>query len=85
MPKNERSLRPDVEEFRYPRADTANAYSTLKLVRFVLGPANQIWDCETFELMTPLRQATPVPVPSAFFPRIRVSYPDPHWICIHFT
>jgi hypothetical protein len=46
-----------VEEFRYPRADTANAASTLKLVKFLLGPNNEIWDCETFELATPLRQA----------------------------
>ena len=59
--------RPDVEEFRYPRADTANATSTLKLLRFVLGPKHEIWDCETFELLTPLRQAQPriVPVPTS--------------------
>lgn len=56
---NSLDIRPDVEEFRYPRADTTNANSTLKLLRFVLGPNNEIWDCETFELITPLRNIFP--------------------------
>ena len=35
-------FRPDVEEFRYPRADTPNPTSTLKIVNFTLGPKKEV-------------------------------------------
>jgi len=34
--------KPEVEEFRYPRADTPNPTSTLKLINFTLGTKNEI-------------------------------------------
>ena len=35
-------FRPEVEEFRYPRADTPNPTSTLKLINFTLGTKNEV-------------------------------------------
>jgi len=48
-------IKPDVEEFRYPRAESCNPVSTLRLVNFTLGPTKEILDCCHFELSTPLK------------------------------
>ena len=47
-------LRPDVEEFRYPRADTPNATSTLRMLRFTLSSQQEVVDVESFDLTTSL-------------------------------
>ena len=39
---NDYIFRPDVEEFRYPRAESPNPISTLKLVNFTLGPSKEV-------------------------------------------
>ena len=60
FPSTQPDLRPDVEEFRYPRADMPNAQSTLRLVRFTVCPRSQeITDILHFDLRTSLSSVFP--------------------------
>lgn len=59
FPSNSAEAKPDVEEFRYPRAESPNPISTLKLVNFTLGPSKEILDCCHFELSTCLKLLFP--------------------------
>jgi len=52
-------LRPDVEEFRYPRADTPNATSTLRMLRFTLSSKQEVVDVESYDLRTSLTTSFP--------------------------
>lgn len=42
FPCTQSDLRPDVEEFRYPRADMPNAVSSLRLLRWCLNNCYQL-------------------------------------------
>jgi len=60
FPCTQSDLRPDVEEFRYPRADMPNAVSTLRLLRFTVCPSSQeITDIVHYDLTTSLQTLFP--------------------------
>jgi len=59
FPPSSTDNKPEVEEFRYPRADTANPTSTLKLINFTLGLNKEILDCSHYELATSLKTLFP--------------------------
>lgn len=60
FPSSSPDLRPELEEFRYPRADTSNATSTLRLMRFSLSPdSKEIVDLRHYDLITPLQTTFP--------------------------
>ncbi|XP_023345697.1 dipeptidyl peptidase 9 [Eurytemora carolleeae] len=59
FPSSSVESKPEVEEFRYPRADTTNPTSTLKLLNFTLGHNNEILDCSQYVLVTSLRTLFP--------------------------
>ena len=60
FPSTQPDLRPDVEEFRYPRADMPNAKSTLRLLRFTVSPSTQeITDIVHYDLITSLSSVFP--------------------------
>lgn len=56
---NSSDTKPDVEEFRYPRADSPNPNSTLKIINFTIGLNKEILDCCHFELGTSLKTLFP--------------------------
>jgi len=49
-----------VEEYRFPRAGTANAKSDLKMVTFQLNDKNEISQVQTLELVQPLSSLLPL-------------------------
>jgi len=59
FPSTTPDLRPDVEEFRYPRADMPNATSTLRLLRFTLSASQEIIDVVHYDLITSLTTVFP--------------------------
>ena len=60
FPCTQSDLRPDVEEFRYPRADMPNAVSTLRMLRFTVTPGTQeITDIVHYDLVTSLQTMFP--------------------------
>ena len=60
FPSTQPDLRPDVEEFRYPRADMPNAQSTLRLLRFSVCPRSQeITDILHYDLISSLSTVFP--------------------------
>lgn len=59
FPPSSTDNKPEVEEFRYPRADTTNPTSTLKLINFTLGLNKEILDCSHYELATSLKTLFP--------------------------
>ena len=59
FPSTTPDLRPDVEEFRYPRADMPNATSTLRLLRFTLSASQETIDVVHYDLITSLTTVFP--------------------------
>ena len=60
FPCTQSDLRPDVEEFRYPRADMPNAVSTLRLMKFTVCPTSQeITDIVHYDLVSSLQTLFP--------------------------
>lgn len=59
FPSTTPDTRPDVEEFRYPRADMPNATSTLRLLRFTLSASQEIIDVVHYDLMASLTTVFP--------------------------
>ena len=59
FPSTTPDLRPDVEEFRYPRADMPNATSTLRLLRFTLSASQEIIDVVHYDLISNLTTIFP--------------------------